>query len=186
MMLIPGFVIALITFPGVIVHELAHQFFCRLFKVPVFSICYFRIGTPSGYVIHEPPKSGWASLLIGVGPLLVNSLIGPLIALPAVLGSKFASDPRTGSETLYWFIDGFLIWLGVSIAMHSFPSVGDAASIWKTLRERQQSILLNVVGTPLVGLIWLGAAGSVFWLDLAYGVFITCFLPGIIINLIVS
>jgi len=84
----------MVTFPGVIVHELAHQFFCRLFKVPVFKVCYFRIGNPSGYVIHEPPSSAWTSLLIGIGPLFVNSVVGPLVALPAVLDSN--SIPAEG------------------------------------------------------------------------------------------
>jgi len=185
-MIIPGFVIAIITFPGVIVHELAHQFFCRLFKVPVFNVCYFRVGNPAGYVIHEHPKSAWTSLLIGIGPIFVNSIAGPLIALPAVLGTQFVSGPYQGMEGTMVIIDAFLIWLGISIAMHSFPSTGDAASIWKQVAQPGQSIWLKLVGMPLVALIWLGAVGSVFWLDAIYGIAITCFLPGILIHAIAA
>ena len=56
-MIIPGFLISLVTFPGVIVHELAHVVFCRLTKTPILSVCYFRLGNPAGYVIHERPSS---------------------------------------------------------------------------------------------------------------------------------
>lgn len=42
-MIIPGFLISIATFPGVIVHEAAHQLFCRLTKVAVLDVCYFRL-----------------------------------------------------------------------------------------------------------------------------------------------
>ena len=79
-------------------------------------------------------------------------------------------------------LNAFLLWLGVSIAMHSFPSTGDAASIWKTVMLPGQPVLAKVVGVPLVGLIWAGAIGSVFWLDLIYGAFVACFLPVMILH----
>lgn len=72
MFFIPGWLIALITFPGVMVHELAHHFFCDLSRVPVFRICYYRVGNPAGYVIHGKTADLRANLLISVGPLFVN------------------------------------------------------------------------------------------------------------------
>lgn len=36
MFFVPGPVIAAVTFPGVIVHEAAHRFFCDLGGVPVY------------------------------------------------------------------------------------------------------------------------------------------------------
>ena len=33
-MIIPGVLISLITFPGVVIHELAHQIFCMLCSGP--------------------------------------------------------------------------------------------------------------------------------------------------------
>ncbi len=41
MFFIPGPVIAALTFPGVIIHEAGHLFFCRLFKLQVFDVCFF-------------------------------------------------------------------------------------------------------------------------------------------------
>ena len=46
---IPGLLIALATFPGVIVHEAAHMLFCRLRGVAIFKVCFFRVGNPAGH-----------------------------------------------------------------------------------------------------------------------------------------
>jgi len=175
MFFIPGFVIAIITFPGVIVHEFAHQLFCRLLRVPVFKVCYFRVGNPAGYVIHEAPKENWKSLLIGIGPFFVNTIVGFLIALPASIPVvKFhQSNPA----------DFLLIYLGVSIAMHAFPSTGDAKTIWSSF-EKKGNWLARFLVAPIIGLIYLGAVGSFIWLDLIYGVGVTIGLPEVVIKML--
>src|SRR5882762_2787372 len=105
-MFIPGILITFITFPGVIVHALAHQLFCRLYKVPVFQVVYFRMGNPAGYVLHEVPQSKLQSIMISIGPFLVNTLTGALVALPAAM-PVFKFD-NAGP------LDYVLIYLGVS------------------------------------------------------------------------
>lgn len=167
-MIIPGFLITWITFPGVIIHELAHELFCRLTGTPVLKVCYFRFGNPSGYVIHQHPSSAWKHILIGFGPLLVNTIAGLLIALAAL--------PLARSEDMK-VPHGILIWLAISVAMHSFPSTGDARSIWHGIWKRESSVLTKFVGTPLVGLIYVGAVGSMVWLDAIYGVGVCVGLP---------
>ena len=177
MFLIPGQVIAALTFPGVIVHELAHQLFCRFFRVAVFDVCYFRFENPVGYVIHEPPSKASHHVLIGVGPFIISSLLGAFIAFPA-------ATPVLRFET-GTVLDYFLIWLGVSIAMHSFPSTADANSIWEAISGKDVPVLLRFISKPAVGLIYLGAIGSVFWLDLVYGIAIAMLLPELLISFLV-
>lgn len=172
-----GWVVTLATFPGVIVHEVAHQLFCRFFRVAVFEVCYFRPGNPAGYVVHESPRMAVHHLLIGFGPFLLNSLLGALIVFPAAIP---ALQFEAGSG-----VDYFLIWLGVSIAMHAFPSTGDAKSIWQTVRSERASWGVRLIGIPLVGVIYLGAVGSAFWLDLAYAVALAMFFPGLLVSLLV-
>lgn len=173
MTLIPGFLIAIATFPGVIVHEMAHQLVCRLCRVVVFEVCYFRLGNPAGYVTHEHPSNPYQTLLIGVGPFLFNSLLGAVIAFPAVVPVyKFEAGTT---------LDYVLIWLGVSIAMHAFPSTGDAASMLKSL-SAHSSLLLRLIGNPIVALIYLGALGSMFWLDAIYGLFVAGLLPTLLVS----
>ena len=159
--MIPGFLLTWLTFPGVIVHEFAHQLFCWMTGTRVIKVCYFRFGNPSGFVLHEAPSNFWKHLLIGFGPLVVNSVLGLVLGL--IIHSypySMAFDNR---------VHYFLLWLAISIAMHSFPSTGDASSLWKATWSKGTSILGKIVGLPLVLLVYLGALGSVFWLDLIYG-----------------
>jgi hypothetical protein len=155
------------------VHEFAHAIFCRLTGTPIKEVCYFRLGNPAGYVIHELPNSVWKHVLIGIGPLFVNSAAGFAIGLLGALHLWEGSLRGIGA---------LVIWLAVSIAMHSFPSTTDAKSIWFALWSEQAPIMARVAGTPMVGLIYLGAIGSAFWLDLLYGLCIAIVLPEMLIG----
>jgi hypothetical protein len=175
MIIIPGFLIALVTFPGVIVHEAAHLFFCKLRRVAVFDVCYFRIGNPSGYVIHEIPDSFLSSFLISVGPFIINSLLCVLFCFPAFVPVRVFNqkDP----------ICYFLIWLGVSIGMHAFPSTQDAKVLWQ--QAKKAASLFNplaILSFPLVGLIYVANVLRIFWLDYFYGIGLGFVLPEILLN----
>lgn len=174
---IPGIIISILTFPGVIVHELAHQLFCRWYKVSVFKVCYFQFGNPVGYVLHEKPRKKSQQIMISVGPFIINTILGALIAFPAAI-PVFQFDQ---SDPIFYV----LIYLGVSIAMHSFPSTGDASVMWDSVMKEDSSLFLKIVTVPLVGLIYLGALGSFFWLDLVYGIAVAVWLPKLIIHFLV-
>lgn len=167
-MIVPGVLITLLTFPGVMVHELAHELFCHWTGTRVLRVCYFRFGNPAGFVIHQRPTSIWKSILIGVGPLFVNTAAGLGIALLAIaLQRSLHSQP--------WRFAA--LWLAVSVAMHSFPSTGDARTIWSALWAKGTPLAARLLGTPLVGLIYLGALASIFWLDLVYGMGVAIGIP---------
>jgi hypothetical protein len=175
-MLIFGIITSLLTFPGVIVHELSHQLFCWYFKVPVFKVVYFQLGNPAGYVQHGAVKNKAQDILISVGPFFVNTVMGALISLPAALP---VFTLHTASP-----LDYLLIYLGVSIAIHAFPSRGDANAVWHSIREEGTPIWAKIVGYPVVGLIYLGSLGSFFWLDVLYGIGVAVALPNLIIYLL--
>lgn len=180
MAFIPGFLISIITFPGVIVHELAHQLFCRICRVAVFDVCYFRFGNPAGYVVHEIPKSPYQNILIGIGPFFLNTILGALIALPAAV-PVFNFGVKLGANSV---ADYLLIWVGVSIAMHSFPSTGDAKSLWNSVMKKETPLLAKIFAAPIVILIYIGAAGSIVWLDFFYGAAAATFIPNLIIHIL--
>src|ERR1700757_2888463 len=75
MFFVPGFAIAIVTFPGVIVHETGHLFFCRLFKLAIYDVCFFRVGNPAGYVIHEKTDNFKKLFFVCMGPFFVNTLL---------------------------------------------------------------------------------------------------------------
>lgn len=176
-MFIPGILITIVTFPGVIVHELAHQLFCRLYKIPVFKVVYFQAQNPAGYVLHEVPDNKFHSIMISVGPFFVNTIVGALIALPSSL-------PVLEFNHAASLLDYVLIYLGVAIAMHSFPSTGDAKSIWNAVKEENTPLWVKIIAYPVVGLIYLGAVGSFFWLDLVYGIAVILGLPHLLISIL--
>jgi hypothetical protein len=116
---VPGTLVALLTFPGVIVHELAHRLSCAVAGVPVYKVRYFRLGNPSGYVVHGGTRDYSGAFLICVAPFLFNS--GAALAFFAfAINGDFAGAAAVP----------LLCWLGISIAMHSFPSRADADNLW--------------------------------------------------------
>lgn len=173
-MFIPGVVIAAITFPGVVIHELAHQLFCRYFKIPVYQVCYFRFGNPAGYVVHGQTDNWVHQVLIGAGPFFLNSILGALLALPSALRVFEFSGAAS-------ILDGVLIWLGVSVAMHAIPSNSDAKSMWQAVSGERASFLAKLGVAPVVGLIFLLAVGSIVWLDLVYGIAVSLAIPKLLV-----
>ena len=173
MFFIPGEFISILTFPGIIVHEFAHMLFCRLRKVAVLDACYFRIGNPAGYVVHENTGNFTTTFLISMGPFFVNTLLCLLICLPAYMPIKFFDLEHPFSY--------FLIWLGVSIGMHAIPSNQDAENVYEQAREKvKEWNVLALLSFPVVGLIYLFNILRVFWADLIYGVAIGIGLPSLL------
>jgi hypothetical protein len=152
-----GALIALLTFPGVILHEWAHKFSCDRTGVPVLKTCYFRLGNPAGYVIHGPVDNYGKAFLIATAPFLINTTIAVIVFLISVI---FLSG--VAAYILYW--------LGISIAMHSFPSSQDADNLWGYSKKAWRRNPLVLFGFPVIGLIKLGGLVRVVWFDLLYAV----------------
>ncbi len=169
-----GQIITIITFPGVVIHELSHQLFCRYLNVEVQEVCYFRIGNPAGYVIHKPTEKWIHTVAIAAGPFFINSLIAAILAFPV------ASRIELGSN----ISDALLLWLAISIGMHAIPSTGDAQSMWKAVSGNRASLIAKLFVAPIVAIIYLLSLGSILWLDLFYGIFVCFILPQLLIQAI--
>ncbi len=152
-----GWLVALVTFPGIIIHELAHKLCCDLVHVPVHKTCYFRLGNPAGYVLHEAPNSYGKSFLIDAAPFIINTIISIILFLIAIVIPL--------GLTAY-----ILFWLGISIAMHAFPSIGDTDNLWNVSKQAWQRSPLTVLGFPIVGLLKLAALAKAIWFDLLYAI----------------
>lgn len=172
-MFIPGEIISVVTFPGIIVHEFAHMFFCKLRKVAVFDACYFRVGNPAGYVVHENTTNFTTTFLISMGPFFVNTLLCLLICLPAYMPMSFFNLDNPLSY--------FLMWLGVSIGMHAIPSDQDASNVYEQAKVKiKDKNLLALLSFPLVGMIYLFNILRIVWVDLFYGIAIGVWVPKLI------
>lgn len=170
MFFIPGFVISFLTFPGVIVHETAHLLFCRISKLAVFEVCYFRFGNPAGYVIHEATQDFKKAFMVSMGPFFVNSVLCVLFCSAAFMPvwELEVSDP------LAWFF----YWLGLSIGMHAFPSTQDLKGMWALMpAEARKFNPLAIVSYPVVAVVYVLNLARVVWADLGYGIAIGVLAP---------
>lgn len=158
-MFIPGQLISLITFPGVVVHEWAHKKFCEWFGVKVHEVKYFRFWQKTaGYVTHEEPSTFKQTFWISVGPLIVNSL-------GCIILSAIASQTLPES-----FLNYLILWLALSIGAHSFPSDHDAKNILERSKShiKNEGSITHYLSYPFFILIWIANKLSFFWFDFVY------------------
>jgi hypothetical protein len=170
MFFIPGFVISIATFPGVIIHEAAHQFFCKINKLAVFDVCYFRFGNPAGYVVHETTNNFYKVFMVGMGPFFVNSFFCVLFCSAAFLP---VWELEVVDPLAYFFY-----WLGLSMGMHAFPSIQDMKEVWRLMPDAAKRLnLLAIISYPLVAVVYVLNFARVIWADLGYGLAIGILAP---------
>lgn len=148
-------------------HELAHAWACRWMGIAVLKVCYFRFGNPLGYVLHERPEYAIQHIMVAAAPFFVSTLFALIVSLAAGLLS--ASHVLTG------FHDQFMLsalWLAFSIALHAFPSGGDADALWDDVTSREVSLFAKLLLVPVVALIRLAGLGAQLWLDALYAMLV--------------
>jgi hypothetical protein len=167
---IPGPVIALLTFPGVIVHEAGHLFFCKLFRLQVYGVCFFQFGNPAGYVLHEKTDNFTASFFVSMGPFFANTLLCVLFCSAAFLPVWVLQVQDLPAYFFYW--------LGLSIGMHAFPSTGDLSNLWQIApAQAKRGNPLAILSVPLIGLLYVLNLARVVWADLGYGIAVGMLAP---------
>jgi hypothetical protein len=134
--------ISIVTFPGIILHEFSHEFFCRLLGVKVKKVCYFRLGNPAGYVIHEQSRHFYQAFFIAAGPFILGTLLG-------ALSFWVASQEEIFVRKIIWN------WFGIAIAANCLPSKGDSKNLWIENWSHMKSNILAVIGLPFTLLVWL-------------------------------
>ena len=163
MFFIPGPVIAALTFPGIILHETAHLFFCKLFRLGIFDVCYFRFGNPAGYVIHEKTSNFTAAWFVSMGPFFVNTVLCVVFCSTAFLPIW---ELKTDDPIAYLFY-----WLGLSIGMHAFPSTGDLSNLYALApAEARKFNPLAILSYPLIAVLYVLNFARMLWADLGYGI----------------
>lgn len=178
MFFIPGWLISVLTFPGVIAHELAHKFFCDLARVPVYEVKYFQFGNPAGYVIHAHPQDLRSSFLISVGPLLVNTALCSLLTLAAAF-PFFILDVKDPNPVF-----SLLMWVGISIGMHAFPSNEDMANFKASVVNAKGSGIALLFARFLSGIFALANALRIIWFDAIYAVGVSMAMPLLVLHVL--
>lgn len=141
------------TFPGVVIHELAHRELCRYYQIPVKEVCYFQLDNPPGYVVHARPRRYLPSFMISIAPVFVNTGIaflgGVIFAWLVLPFEGILSIPGYPPENL---VGGFLAaWIGVASGIHALPSRQDAKEVWwQTRRNWYNPFVLAVIPAVLI------------------------------------
>lgn len=169
---VPGFVTAIITFPGVILHEIAHKFFCDLYQVPVYKVNYFVVSSKAGSVVHAVLHHSRKNAIIALAPLLINSMICLLFLTPQFL-SHFMGTSFISTYTIFDFI---LIWIGISCGFNALPSKADIAHI-----DARISWQLRCIKIFVKILNFFGVVGNFIWLAILFLIFCLICLPILLI-----
>ena len=165
MFFIPGFLIAAVTFPGVIIHEAGHLFFCKLFKLQVYKVCFFQFANPAGYVIHQKTDNFAAAFYVSMGPFFANTLLCIVFCTAAFLP---VWELKVADPIAYFFY-----WLGLSIGMHAFPSTADLSNLWDLAPAQAKRLNpLAVLSLPLIAILYVANFARVVWADLGYGILV--------------
>lgn len=161
-----------LTFPGIIAHEFAHAWACRRLGIRVEKVCYLRFGNPPGYVLHERPSSALLHIMVAVAPFFVSSLLALAASLAACLLTASQLPPETRAAVAL-----LAVWCSFSLALHAFPSPGDADALWDEVKCPQISLFSKILLIPVVGVIRLAHLGTRYWLDILYALTIVVLPP---------
>jgi hypothetical protein len=133
--IIPGWLISLVTFPGVILHEVGHRFFCDIWNIPVYGVRYFvPFSKTAGCVVHGHTQDLKPTFFIVMGPLIVNTLLAMVLFIPAAYYYTIFEDNiiRSGITSIL-----FMTWAGGSICMHALPSSTDLIQLCDILHSNE-------------------------------------------------
>jgi hypothetical protein len=172
MLFLSHYVVAILTFPGVIVHEFAHRLFCDLTKTDVYDEAYFRLNdddTTVGFVVHAQPKSLLKSFLISFGPLIVNTILCMVLTFPFTL--------KVGLNLSLGWSDIFMEWVGICIGIHAIPSNQDAKSFKEFVGMHKGEGVLYVISLALSLFFWIANLLRFFWFDVFFALLISGIVP---------
>ena len=176
MYLIPWQIIAIITFPGIIVHEFSHRFFADLVGVPVYKVCYFQLKKISGYVNHGEPENLKQSFFISMGPLFINTL------LCAIIGSCVVYPLLMLENTNISPIIIILAWLAFSIGMYALPSKDDMLSFEKQVNKSLSKGLFYYLLKAVVKVIKLINALRIVGITIVYAAGVMLLIPYLLLT----
>jgi hypothetical protein len=157
------FILALLTFPGLVVRLVSLRVVVWLFRLPHFYSCWLRPIPVAAISEGKPLSKPWLCIIIVIGPFLANTILGALAGAPALLpycvGGIGLHFPELG-----------LAWLGVSIATHAFPDPRTAECAWEVARRPRARQWHRALLRLSVALPCAGAIASRYCLDVVYGI----------------
>jgi len=132
----------IILSPGIIVHEIAHAFFCLITLTKIYKIVPFRFSEVAGYVKHKSPSNILAAFLISFGPIFVNTFIA------FIMFRKFNFQYKDLNSLI-------ILYLGISISLSAIPSDADGSVFGEHIKETIKSNFLFFPFLIFYPLVWI-------------------------------
>ena len=169
-----GKILMFFTFPGAIFNTIIKIIYCRIFRVAVIDMRYFDLGTLTGYIEHEIPKKFINQINIVLLPFITGTLLGIFISFPGTVGID-----DHGVFHLFYFI---LVWLGLSIVIHSIPKIEYAQKMMRRLWSRETGFFTKLICTPFLTVIYL--ANALTYIEIISVIFglVVVYLPALILE----
>ena len=151
-----GYLIKIVTLPGLIIDTIINKWVCDFLNIPIHHINYIPLDPEKPAIIYEIPNSYTKTWALAFFPFLLAT---------ALAISVFYIGLTWGVSIQYFFI-----WIGVSIGAHAFPEYSMGDLLWKqSIAEIKQGNYFAVLGIPFVGLIYGARFLHYLWLDIIYG-----------------
>lgn len=174
--MVPGIVIAFITFPGVIIYQILRRFCLDLMHVPVYEASYFDFAHPTANIAHEKVNNLFKAYVIAVGPFIGCSALSFLLGLPIALLMSLSAP--IGVE--HWII----MWIAISIGMHAFPVPDDMDTLHECVRGLGGFNLLLPLSWMMLITVKIARFLRVVWFDAIYAGIIAFAIPLMVIRMV--
>jgi hypothetical protein len=159
-----------LTFPGAMVREAAHLFFCRVFRLAVFEVRFLQTEPPYGFVRHEHSRHLGVALVETLGPMAVNLALCLLFCSSAFLP---VWELRIFDPVAYLFY-----WLGLAMGLQAFPAADDVRHLrGLALAGMKRGNPVALLAAPLLALVFLIHAARALWTDRFFGLAAGVFVP---------
>lgn len=120
----------ILTALGVVLHELSHKEMAKEFGLNVQEVSYFQMSDgKAGYVKHDTPRTYSGMVAVSIAPFILNTAVAYLAFIVGI-GYTFYYGVETLS-VLEWVGIGAISWVGISAAVHAFPSSQDIGNVWE-------------------------------------------------------
>lgn len=153
------YIVRYLTLPGIIMHEWSHKRMCSLFGVAVSKTAYITFNKEEmGYVVHAEPKTYISTLMISMGPLIINSII---------VFFMVGTLTRVSQNSFMFYV---VLWLAFSLGVHAVPSNKDIQNIFSATKHPKGVLgfILGIILLPFIGIVWCIDKLKKYWFDIFY------------------
>lgn len=154
-----GFLIKIVTCPGVLLNIWVTRLTCKMLGIKITKVDwrYFLIGT---VVQIEPPENYFRLFAIIILPFIFMSTVALPFCYLTILG-------HTGIGMF------FFLWLSISMAANSFPEIDLGDILWKQSRKKmKEKNYIAYLGFPIVIIIYVMMVLRLLYIDILYGGFL--------------